>query len=282
VAARLASARLPVITLRPTGSGIRSALRTAALLGINRRLEAAQLAIVVVEVPALRDSPRRPLPRPAREELRLTVHRFLVQEAQQIRATVSPLGDHGFLIAATRGSLAGVTDRFRVPPFAARAQAELGIGVQVGVGTGRDAAEAEARARAALDRGRAEQASQATPGAHSTPGSRAAGGGGAGGEGNGLVPAPRQAARSSGQLRGLDTLARLAAQLPSAGTTLVIDADTARRLIGVPPRTARRLLHTLVEEGLAWPLPPSRTPQPGRPRQAYRLLVEKLPHRTER
>ena len=282
VAARLASARLPVITLRPTGSGIRSALRTAALLGINRRLEAAQLAIVVVEVPALRDSPRRPLPRPAREELRLTVHRFLVQEAQQIRATVSPLGDHGFLIAATRGSLAGVTDRFRVPPFAARAQAELGIGVQVGVGTGRDAAEAEARARAALDRGRAEQASQATPGAHSTPGSRAAGGGGAGGEGNGLVPAPRQAARSSGQLRGLDTLARLAAQLPSAGTTLVIDAETAGRLIGVTPRTARRLLHTLVEEGLAWPLPPSRPPQPGRPRQAYRLLVEKLPHRTER
>nr|WP_017604146.1 hypothetical protein [Nocardiopsis alkaliphila] len=35
-------------------------------------------------------------------------------------------------------------------------------------------------------------------------------------------------------------------------------------------------LRTLVEEGLAWPLPPNRTLQPGRPRQLYRLIVEKL------
>jgi hypothetical protein len=35
-------------------------------------------------------------------------------------------------------------------------------------------------------------------------------------------------------------------------------------------------LHTLVEEGLAWPLPPARTPQPGRPRQFYRIITEKL------
>jgi predicted ArsR family transcriptional regulator len=56
----------------------------------------------------------------------------------------------------------------------------------------------------------------------------------------------------------------------------VVDAETTGRLLAVTPRTARRLLHSLVQEGLAWPLPPSRTPQPGRPRQAYRLVVEKL------
>ncbi len=55
-----------------------------------------------------------------------------------------------------------------------------------------------------------------------------------------------------------------------------MDAETAGRLLSVTPRTARRLLATLVEEGLAWPLPPSRSPQPGRPRQAYRLVIEKL------
>ena len=53
-------------------------------------------------------------------------------------------------------------------------------------------------------------------------------------------------------------------------------SETAGRLLGVTSRTARRLLHTLAEEGLAWPLPPSRTPQPGRPRQFYRLVTEKL------
>ncbi len=55
-----------------------------------------------------------------------------------------------------------------------------------------------------------------------------------------------------------------------------MDAETAGRLLSVTPRTARRLLATLVDEGLAWPLPPSRSPQPGRPRQAYRLVIEKL------
>ncbi|MDD6790952.1 MAG: transcriptional regulator, partial [Thermobifida fusca] len=57
---------------------------------------------------------------------------------------------------------------------------------------------------------------------------------------------------------------------------LVVDAENAGRMLGVTSRTARRLLRTLVEEGLAWPLPPNRTLQPGRPRQLYRLIVEKL------
>jgi predicted ArsR family transcriptional regulator len=83
-------------------------------------------------------------------------------------------------------------------------------------------------------------------------------------------------------MRALDTLSRLAKKLPEASATLIVDADTAGRLLEVTPRTARRLLHGLVEEGLAWPLPPNRSPQPGRPRQFYRLLVEKLEPRQDR
>jgi predicted ArsR family transcriptional regulator len=90
------------------------------------------------------------------------------------------------------------------------------------------------------------------------------------------VPAPRQPAGTAGRLRGLETLARLADKLPASAAGLAVDAETASRLLSVTPRTARRLLHTLAEEGLAWPLPPSRTPQPGRPRQFYRLVTENL------
>ena len=94
----------------------------------------------------------------------------------------------------------------------------------------------------------------------------------------GQRPAPSPGSASG---RGLDTLVRLAEQLTSTGATPVVDAETAGRLLSVTPRTARRLLATLVDEGLAWPLPPSRSPQPGRPRQAYRLGIEKLgPPRT--
>ncbi|HEY6275873.1 MAG TPA: transcriptional regulator [Streptosporangiaceae bacterium] len=265
VAQRLSAAEIPVYVIRPTGSAIRAALYTATLLGAHRRLEEAQLAVAVVDVPTLRETPRRPAPRQSQEELRLTVHRFLLQEAQRMLATVCPVSDHTFLIVATRGSLAGVTDGFRVPPFSDRARSELGIAVEVGVGLGRTAQEAEMHARAALAR------------SHAGPGSR---GFALDREGHALVPAPRSpAAASPGRPKGLETLSRLADKLPSADGAHVVDAETAGRLLGVTSRTARRLLHTLVDEGLAWPLPPNRTPQPGRPRQFYRLVTEKLDNR---
>jgi hypothetical protein len=260
VARKLAAAQVPVFLLRPTGSAIRAALRTGTLLAGYRRLENAQLAVVIVEVPTLRDTVRRGAPRQAREELRLTVHRFLVQEAQRIHATVSPLTEHGFLVVATRGSLAQAADGLGGPPFVERARSELGIGIEVGVGGGRTELEAEARARASLGRSPAARLPAARD--RATP----------------LVPGQRAApgTSSSASVRGLDTLVRLADQLTTTGATPVVDAETAGRLLSVTPRTARRLLATLVDEGLAWPLPPSRSPQPGRPRQAYRLVVEKL------
>jgi hypothetical protein len=266
VAQRLTAAEIPVCVVRPTSSAIRAALRTATLLGAQRRLEEAQLAVAVVEVPTLRET-RRPAPRQSQEELRLTVHRFLLQEAQRMQASVSQLGDHTFLVTATRGSLSGVTDGFRVPPFSDRARSELGIAVEVGVGLGRTAQDAEAHARAALARSHA-------PGGRGFALDR---------EGHPLVPAPRlPAAAQAGRPKGLETLSRLADKLPDDDGAHVVDAETAGRLLGVTSRTARRLLHTLVEEGLAWPLPPNRTPQPGRPRQFYRLVTEKLERRPPR
>ena len=262
VAQRLTALDVPVLVVRPTRSAIASALRTATLLGTQRRLEDAQLAVAVVEVPALRGTPRRSSPRQPREELRLIVHRLLLQEAQRIKAAISPAGEDSFLVTATRGSLSGATDGFRVPPFAERARAELGIVLEVGVGLGLTAQDAETHARAALARGHAD------PDARGFALDR---------EGHALVPWPREPVGvRAGNPRGMATLSRLTDQLPEDSGPLVIDAETAGRLLGVTSRTARRLLRTLAEEGLAWPLPPNRVPQPGRPRQLYRLVTEKL------
>ena len=237
VADRLAAAGVPVFVVRPTGSAIAAALRTATLLGAHRRLEEAQLAVAVVEVPTLREPSRRSAPRqPRQEELRLIVHRFLLQEAQRMQAAVSPVGDHTFLVTATRGSLSGATGGFRVPPFSERARSELGIAVEVGVGLGRTAQEAEAHARAALAR------SHAAPGARGFALDR---------EGYALVPAPRAPAAPPGRPKGLETLSRLAGKLPDDDGAHVVDAETAGRLLGVTPRTARRLLDTWSKR--AWP-----------------------------
>jgi hypothetical protein len=263
VEARLSAADVPVQPIVPTGSDIRGALRVAALLGGYRRTEDAQLALALVEVPALRDGGRRASPRQSRDELRLTVHRFLIQEAQRIHAAVSPTSDHGFMIIATRGSLARATDGFRVPPFTERARGDLGISLEVGIGMGRTAVEAEAHARASLGRVRAS-------------GIR---GLAAGREGQAPIPAPRLPEGGLRRSRSLETLSRLAEKLAATDANLAVDAETAGQLLAVTPRTARRLLHIMVEEGLAWPLPPSRSPAPGRPRQFYRLVVEQLEQR---
>ncbi|HLH58711.1 MAG TPA: transcriptional regulator [Streptosporangiaceae bacterium] len=263
VARRLERAGVPVITVRPTDGAIRMAVWNAVLLGGHHRLEAAQFALVVVEVPRLREGARRSLSRHSRDELRLTVHRFLVQEAQRVQAMVSQADDHSFVIVATRGSLAAATGDFAEVPFEERARSELGVTIEVGIGMGRTAQEAEAHARSALARSR----SAGTPPAVARR------------EGHPLVPAPRRAAGPHARpvpSRGIETLTRLADRLEGADTALVVDAETAGRLLGVTSRTARRLLRGLVDEGLAWPLPPSRAAQPGRPRQFYRLITEKL------
>jgi hypothetical protein len=247
--------------------------------------------VVVVDVPTLRETPPRVTPRYWREELKLALHRVLLQEAHRMSAAVWPLDDHSYLVTATRGSVTALTDGFRTPPFIERVREELGLTIEVGIGMGRTAQEAETHARAALAR---SQTSQRTQGFALDRDGRA------------LVPSPRQPPRGSGPAaaakpKGLEILARLAdklgdqdpvpgadnASVPGAGgkggdpqQPLIVDAENAGRMLGVTPRTARRLLRTLVEEGLAWPLPPNRTPQPGRPRQLYRLIVEKLGPKT--
>jgi hypothetical protein len=148
-----------------------------------------------------------------------------------------------------------------VPPFAERARSDLGVTIEVGIGMGRTAVEAEAHARASLGR---------------VQGPGGIRGFAPGREDQAPVPVPRLPEAGARRSRSLETLSRLADKLGATDANLIVDAETAGQLLAVTPRTARRLLHILVEEGLAWPLPPNRTPQPGRPRQFYRLVVEQL------
>lgn len=276
VADRLRTAGVPVIMLRPTDESIRSALQVATLIASHQVLTQSQLAVAVVEVPALRHSSRGPAPRYAREELQLTVHRFLVREAQRVHATVSQLGEHAFLIFATRGSLEAAGD----PPFAAAAREALGVTLDVGVGTGRTEHDAETQARlrlsdlsqarqreSARSRGRAEAGSDELPGLADFTRQLQAG-----------QAAVRPPGDSLSRLRALETLSKLAQKL-AADSAPVVDAELTGQLLSVTPRTARRQLRALVEEGLALPLPPARQQHPGRPRLAYRLVFEKLERR---
>ena len=326
VARRLAASHVPAIAVQPSDYAIASALRTAILLAERHALTEAQLAVALVEVPELRDRPGRRVPRQAREELRLAVHAFLVHEAQQMDATVSPVSEHGFLVIATGSSLAAATDGGGELQFKATAARTLGVGLDIGIGTGRTEREAEEAARKRLAQepsagatrqlrlqaGRLEAApadpvgsataDPGTPPAKRTHASRTSSSGaiwsgpvsggaasGASASGGSLPMAARArladgrlpAARTSSppdslnRLRSLETLTRLARKL-AADAAPVVDAELTGQLLSVTPRTARRQLRAMADQGLALPLPPRRNRHPGRPRQAYRLVVEEL------
>jgi len=184
-----------------------------------------------------------------------------VQEAQRIRAAVSPVGDHGFLITATRGSLAAATEGFRATPSptgpgpssasSSKWASDWAAPPRTPRRTRGPRSAARPTRRAAI---RARWTWRAAPWSRPSV----------------SLPRPLSGPGASKRWPGWRT------SCPRAETALAVDAETASRLLSVTPRTARRLLHTLVADGLAWPLAPGRTPQPGRPRQFYRLLVEKL------
>lgn len=281
VARRLAVAKVPALTVRPSDHAVAAALSSAVLLARQSALAAARLAVVVVEVPDLVDDRSRHLKaRQVRDELRLAVHQLLVREAHLLDAAVSQVSDSVFVVTGTSGSLVGAgRDE---PPFAAEAARLLGIVLRVGVGTGPTQRAAEGAARRRL----ATTASVSTPTLRlAFPGSTTTGqpleaasvrrhraGTGAG---RALDREPGRSAGSSGRLRSLQMLARLSECL-AADAPLIVDAELVSRLLGVTPRTARRQLHALADEGLALALPPERSRHPGRPRQFYRLVVEKL------
>jgi hypothetical protein len=261
VAERLAAVGVPVLLVRPTKATVRIALRTAVLLGLGSRLEESQIAIGIIQTPVGGGD---------FGALRLALHGLLLDEARGMGATVLPRDEGGYYVVATLGSLVAATDDFAVPPFVDRVRAELGIDVELGIGLGETARDAEANARVALVRAR-------TDGEHASYL--------VGHDGHVLMlpsrPRVRLAAQDDARAKARATLARLIelmrsyGDLPASGP-VVVDAAAVATLLGITPRAARRLLHALSELGLAWQMPRARTTGPGRPRQPYRLMVEKL------
>lgn len=261
VAQRLAAAEVPVLLVRPTKATVRVALRTALLLGLGSRLEESQIAVGIVEAPVTGGD---------FGALRLALQGLLLDEARGMGATVLPRDERSYYVVATLGSLVAATDDFAVPPFVERVRAELGIDIELGIGLGATAREAEANARTALGRSR-------TDGEHDSYL--------VGHDGHVLLlpsrPRVRMAAQKEARTKAVATLRRLvtamrsAARLPQSGP-VVVDASTVADLLQITPRAARRLLNTLSELGLAWQMPPARTTGPGRPRQSYRLMLERL------
>ncbi|MEV6964315.1 hypothetical protein AB0M47_04295 [Hamadaea sp. NPDC051192] len=271
VAQSLQASGVPALRMLPTARTLRTALNTAALLGTGSKLEESQIAIAIVQLPqAYRQGHAGPS-NYWQQELRLSLHRTLLIEAQRMGATVMPWAEYSYLIVATVGSLAQATEGLRAAPFLDSIREELGATVEIGIGLGRSARDAEVNAATAVGRASATEAIliDANGDVVSLP----------------ARPHHRQAdavaatvTASSARSKGVQVLGRLIDQLGVDGGSgpEVVDAEAVSELLGISARSARRTLNELVEQGLAWPVPAARSAQVGRPRQQYRLVAEKL------
>jgi hypothetical protein len=271
----LRAAGVPTLRVVPTQASVRAALRTVGLMGMGSHLADAQIAVAMVEFTA----PRIPGAQRSglywREELRLPLHQLLLSEARRLDAVVQPLEERGFLLVTTVGALAAGTEGFRSAPFVDRIRRELGIDTRVGVGIGRGVAEAAEQADRALVRAREcgargfalsdGESFLVLPGRDGDPAS--------------ARPPSKQ---REDALRLLRRLVRALPPVRANGDDLyVVVAEEVAGALHTTPRTARRNLQLLNDEGLVWPLPSDRTPQPGRPRRRYRLMVERLSELTD-
>jgi hypothetical protein len=248
---------VPVELIQPTRGAIRDALERGIALARGVQLGAQQIAYVFVQL--LTDDEKGAGPSPAywEQEAGLAVNRLLLDEARRVGAVVERRGDLLFAVTMTHGGVDLLTDRLRRAPFLGEIANRLGLPVGVGVGIGLTAIAAEANAAAALT------ASIARQGAHAVhlddQGVRTE-----------LSPDADDGDRAHPPKRDRDIVARLREH--HEGGPLVVDVDDVSRSLDVTPRTGHRVLASLVEAGLAWPLPTQGSAGGGRPRKRYRIL----------
>ncbi len=274
VAAALAAAGVPSLKMTPAGTTIRHTLHTAALIGSGAKLEESRIVTMIVRVPSGAFPAHASPSNYWYQELKLSLHRELLRDARPMDAAVLTRDEHSYLVVTTMGSLNLATDDLTMAPFLGRISAELGLRLEVGIGLGRSTREAELNAQAAVDKASAAGADTAFlvgPGETvlQLPAARQ--------EDDGTPAAASQPAQPSRDSRAAEILARLAEKIDADNDSeRVIDAERVAELLGVTLRTARRMLHTLVDEGLAWPMPPARSSKVGRPPRPYQLLVDKV------
>lgn len=256
----------------PTSQSIRAALRTAVLLATGARLGDAQVAMAIVAVGGMDPSSELNLLNDRRADSMLAAQQVLLTAAREIGAVILPVGASLFLVAGTVKSFEIATHNYRHCPFFAAVAAETGESVSVGLGLADTALAAHRTAwQGLLDcqqsgggHGRLVRADGSVvvlPGLH---GDRT------------VRDGPRIGRVERRYLTELSRRFRTFGSEPGAPDPIV-SAEEVAELLDLSPRTARRLLGSLSDAHLAWPLPPERGPHPGRPRHRWRLLVSSFP-----
>jgi len=262
VARELEAVGVPVMRVQHTKSALRDSLMRAALTDRVVRGEDAQTAIAALE--------GRPGTRVGRRKLRASAEAL----AAALHGTAAESDDGLHLIHSTRGSVERLLARSRGHWSQLGGEVDAPVGALFGFGVGATVADAEANARRSLQlAGMGEETYLVL--ADGTIVDAAT----SGGSHSRLARLRHTDDRVLTHAREVGLSAMTLARLAAALRNLDVSRFTARELAGVygvQPRSARRLLTTLVESGVASETGHQDGPGAGRPQTVYRIDVEKL------
>lgn len=248
---RLMKAGHPVVRMTPTAASIRAALRTAVLLtegGMKRDPR------VTACIASIADSQAWDNVVGARGSAWLAALEYLREKAEDVGGVCLPLSGSSAVVFCTgRPFDEGWTGGREL---AGELAALVGTECDVGCHSASSVAHAYQGAVAKLS-----SAHDPVSGAADVNYREGAEGG------------PRVDAQTLRTYRALVAACNRGERVPYPNKG-VLSADGAGQILDLSERQARRSLDSLVEAGLAWPLPPSREGQPGRPRRRWRLHLE--------
>jgi hypothetical protein len=270
VANRLQADGIPAVRMTPTTAHLRNSVVTTALLGSGSLLEEAQLVLMTVHVTSPDSSGHWGWSNYQLQGTRLAIHQLLLEEVEAAGAALLAYEGMTFGITATAGALRQLTDNLHRAPFVDRLEAALGLRAFVGIGTGGTVQEADANAQRALGLAQSHVGHPAqVVDANGTV--------------VGLPPRSRRRERLVSDDKYTlerELLRRIIVALPDTEPEpLIVDAARVAEVLSLTLRSGRRVLNSLAAAGLAWKVPPAPS-HGGRPRQRFRLLVQRLDRST--
>ncbi len=262
---------VPVFRIAPTRSNIRTTLDMAVKIVETNYFRESQIAIQNIAIDDFEEFVREAISSYHVKRLELQLYEILIDYAEKLKGSINIHGNGRFTIYSTRGILAEITKNFTIIPIMEEICRRLPVAVSGGIGLGQTAYDADGNSHVALSL------------AHRS------------GVGNWMVVTDERAIigplssetrleyslhSTDRQMKGIadnlhvsvKTVNKLYAALKKINKEN-IRADELAVYLAITPRSARRLLGSMVEKGLAI-VTGEEVAGVGRPGKLYKILVK--------
>lgn len=258
---------VPIFRVLPTASLIRQTLTYAHIKGESRRMQAAQIAIMIVNLDDVQEISLEY----SVQRMRTRTQAIIVDFCEELGAALFPMGGAEFIIVTTRGAIEEMTGCYVREPLLPSLRDSLQVKASAGLGLGELAINAENRARVALQYARKSGGNCVFASVD---------------ENTVLGPMEKMSAlqyqwrHEDGVLRELrehthlsaTTLSRIRALVAKLGKPTITANELATGL-EMTSRSARRVLVELQESRLAEVVGEDQSSPRGRPSKVYRILI---------